>query len=63
MSVTRASIDRKLDALTVRAEAAKQDVGRKLVAAAAILTGAWLTARWRRHRAQAAARRRVRPVR
>jgi hypothetical protein len=46
MSVTRASIDRKLDALGRKAETAKRKAARQLVAAASILTAMWLAGRW-----------------
>jgi hypothetical protein len=46
MSATRASIDRKLDALGRKAETATLDVARQLITAASILTAVWVAGRW-----------------
>jgi hypothetical protein len=59
MSVTRASIDRRIDALAYRTALAKQEAARKgMIAGAAIAAFAVVLAWWRR-RAAAAARRRL----
>jgi hypothetical protein len=59
MSVTRASIDRKIDLLAARTAVAKQDAARKgMIAAATVAAFAVVVAWWRR-RARIGSRRRL----
>ena len=53
MRRTRASIDRKLDVLTLRTEAAKQDAVKRITAVVSALVAFWVAFRWWRHRSHA----------